>query len=69
MVHWGAQDELPTPHLHYEFLVNGIHKNPRTVELPQAQSLTGKAKETFIANAKQRMEKLERYSQLLYANQ
>ena len=24
------------PHLHYEFLVNGIHKNPRTVKLPDA---------------------------------
>ena len=24
------------PHLHYEFLVNGAHKNPRTVQLPKA---------------------------------
>ncbi|HEX7037873.1 MAG TPA: peptidoglycan DD-metalloendopeptidase family protein [Pseudomonadales bacterium] len=24
------------PHLHYEFLVNGVHQNPRTVELPDA---------------------------------
>ena len=27
------------PHLHYEFLVNGVHKNPRTVALPKAQSV------------------------------
>ena len=29
------------PHLHYEFLMNGIHQNPRTVldKLPKAQSL------------------------------
>ena len=27
------------PHLHYEFLVNGIHKNPRTVDLPKAEPI------------------------------
>ncbi|HCJ38804.1 MAG TPA: peptidase M23, partial [Halieaceae bacterium] len=29
------------PHLHYEFLVNGVHRNPRTVHkiLPKAKSL------------------------------
>lgn len=27
------------PHLHYEFLVNGVHQNPRTVELPDAQPI------------------------------
>lgn len=25
------------PHLHYEFLVGGVHRNPRTVRLPQAE--------------------------------
>ena len=27
------------PHLHYEFLVNGVHRNPRTVKLPQADPI------------------------------
>jgi len=27
------------PHLHYEFLVNGVHQNPRTVKLPQAEPI------------------------------
>jgi len=27
------------PHLHYEFLVNGVHRNPLTVELPKAESI------------------------------
>jgi murein DD-endopeptidase MepM/ murein hydrolase activator NlpD len=27
------------PHLHYEFQVNGIHRNPLTVDLPQAEGI------------------------------
>lgn len=32
----GATGWATGPHLHYEFLVNGVHQNPRTVKLPQA---------------------------------
>ena len=35
------------PHLHYEFLVNGIHKNPRTVQLPKAMPIRKRDKENF----------------------
>jgi murein DD-endopeptidase MepM/ murein hydrolase activator NlpD len=27
------------PHLHYEYRVNGVHRNPRTVELPPAEPI------------------------------
>ena len=36
----GATGYATGPHLHYEFLVNGIHRNPRTVELPQAEPIS-----------------------------
>jgi murein DD-endopeptidase MepM/ murein hydrolase activator NlpD len=29
------------PHLHYEFHVNGVHRNPLTVELPKALGIPG----------------------------
>ncbi len=40
------------PHLHYEFLMNGVHKNPRTVHkyLPKAKSLTKDEMPAFLAS-------------------
>jgi len=35
------------PHLHYEFLVNGVHRNPLTVKLPDAAPLPKKYREDF----------------------
>jgi murein DD-endopeptidase MepM/ murein hydrolase activator NlpD len=35
------------PHLHYEYLVNGVHKNPQTVQLPGAEPLQAQALQEF----------------------
>ena len=35
----GATGLAQGPHLHYEFLLNGVHRNPRTVALPKADPL------------------------------
>lgn len=37
------------PHLHYEFRVHGVHRNPLTVNLPKASGVPSK----FLANFKQ----------------
>jgi hypothetical protein len=37
------------PHLHYEYLVNGVHKDPQTVKLPGAEPLAADALDRFHA--------------------
>lgn len=41
------------PHLHYEFLVNGVHQNPRTVNLPQAEPIAESERERFLATTRE----------------
>jgi len=55
----GATGLAAGPHLHYEFLLNGVHRNPRTVKLPDAQPIAKKYKADFIALAKKRIKSLE----------
>jgi len=57
------------PHLHYEFLVNGTHVNPRTVPLPKVEPLVGKALLTFQQQAAPMLTRLSRLeSASLYAS-
>ncbi|MBV9695786.1 MAG: peptidoglycan DD-metalloendopeptidase family protein, partial [Gammaproteobacteria bacterium] len=37
------------PHLHYEYRVNGVHKNPQTVVLPGAAPIEARWREDFLA--------------------
>jgi len=39
------------PHLHYEYRVNGVFKNPQTVALPDAQPIDSRWRDDFIAHS------------------
>jgi len=39
------------PHLHYEYRLNGVHRNPRTVELPKADPISEEFRADFLAAA------------------
>lgn len=57
------------PHLHYEFLLNGVHRNPRTVSLPTVKPLEGDFLTQFRQHAAPYLNQLDRLeSASLYAS-
>jgi murein DD-endopeptidase MepM/ murein hydrolase activator NlpD len=59
----GATGLAQAPHLHYEFLLNGVHRNPRTVDLPKADPLPPKQMVSFNRIAQPLLAQLERMAQ------
>jgi murein DD-endopeptidase MepM/ murein hydrolase activator NlpD len=67
----GATGWASGPHLHYEFLVNGVHQNPRTVQLPDADPIPGAERDRFNARAQPLLTLLDDFKQqvqLAYGN-
>ena len=48
-------------HLHYEYRLNGVHRNPRTVSLPDAEPIDEQYREKFMATAEPILKELEQF--------
>ncbi|MGB0213927.1 MAG: OapA family protein [Alteromonas oceani] len=57
------------PHVHYEFLVDGVHRNPRTVDLPKALPIDPKQRDAFMQIAEQRLAQLGTSRRIMLAMQ
>jgi murein DD-endopeptidase MepM/ murein hydrolase activator NlpD len=61
----GSTGYATGPHLHYEFLVNGHHRNPATIvrKLPKAKSIPTAEMARFKAQTQPLLARLENYEQ------
>ena len=57
----GATGLATANHLHYEYRLNGVHRNPRTVSLPDANPIAEKYREQFLATARPILRELEQF--------
>ncbi len=56
------------PHLHYEFRVAGIHKNPLTTKLPKSRSIANKEQMIFQTQTKPLLAELEKQTDMMLAS-
>ena len=64
----GATGLATANHLHYEYRINGVHRNPRTVSLPDAQPIAAEYREKFLATAKPIIRELEQFKRTQVAS-
>ena len=64
----GKSGLATAPHLHYEYRLNGVHRNPRTVALPDADPIRPEFKQQFLATARPAIDELEQFKRRQFAS-
>lgn len=59
----GSSGLATGPHLHYEFQLNGVHRNPLTVPLPKARGIPDKERKEFLIYANKLRNQLALYAE------
>lgn len=65
----GSSGLATGPHLHYEFLVNGVHQDPITVPLPEAEPIAQHLMAEFLVQTAPQIAQLDVLSRTLLAQQ
>lgn len=64
----GATGLATANHLHYEYRINGVHRNPRTVDLPQADPIDERYREQFLSAIEPILRELEQFKRTQLAS-
>ncbi len=56
------------PHLHYEFRINGVHRNPLSITMPPPEPLAGAALASFRAQAGSAIARIQKVERVIYAD-
>ncbi|MDQ3057867.1 MAG: peptidoglycan DD-metalloendopeptidase family protein [Pseudomonadota bacterium] len=54
------------PHLHYEFRVNGVHRNPLSMTMPPPEPLSGSALTAFHSETRRALDKIREVENVIY---